>query len=78
MLSDLFADRILPFDAATAPAYADVLQRRERQGRPISIADVIVAGTCLAAGADLHATRNITDFTDVGLPLTNPWGASAL
>lgn len=73
LLTDLFADRILSFDSAAATVYADLLERRQRSGQPISTADAIIAATCLAAGTELLATRNTTDFTGIGLPLADPW-----
>ena len=72
MLSEDFDHRVVPFDETAAGHYADIVVRRERAGRPISMADAQIAATCRSHGA-LLATRNIDDFTDTGINITNPW-----
>jgi toxin FitB len=67
-----FTDRILAFDKGAAEHYGDVVSRRERSGRPISMADALIASICLSYHASL-ATRNASDFEGVGLELINPW-----
>ncbi len=72
MLNDDFDHRVVPFDETAAIHYADIVVRRERAGRPITMADAQIAATCRSHGAVL-ATRNIDDFTDTGITITNPW-----
>ena len=72
MLSEDFDDRVLPFDETAAAHYADIVVRRERAGRPISMADAQIAATCRSHRA-LLATRNIDDFDDTGLTIHDPW-----
>ncbi|WP_043840079.1 type II toxin-antitoxin system VapC family toxin [Muricoccus aerilatus] len=72
LLSEGFGDRVLPFDASGAAAYARARAARESAGRPIALADALIAGMALAHGASL-ATRNIDDFDQLGLTLLNPW-----
>jgi predicted nucleic acid-binding protein len=48
---------------------------RRRIGRPITMADACIAGTCVVHEAQL-ATRNIRDFEDLGLTLINPWSST--
>lgn len=67
-----FADDILAFDAAAAAVYAEIVDRRDRKGAPISAYDAQIAAICRAQGASL-ATRNVKDFTDVGVDLIDPW-----
>lgn len=67
-----FADQILPFDAASARHYADIVVERERDGTPITGFDAQIAGICRTHKAAL-ATRNTDDFTGLRLPLINPW-----
>jgi toxin FitB len=67
-----FTDRILAFDKSAAEHYGHVVSLRERSGRPISMADALIASVCLSYSASL-ATRNIADFEGVGLELINPW-----
>ncbi len=63
---------VLPFDAAAANAYADVLVMRERVGRPIHTADAQIAAICRARAATC-ATRNLVDFEGTGVQLVDPW-----
>ena len=72
MVSDDFEHRVAAFDEPAAPHYADIAVRRERAGRPISVADAQIAAICRSHDAVL-ATRNIDDFTETGIHLVNPW-----
>jgi predicted nucleic acid-binding protein len=72
LLDQTFADRILPFDGASAQRYADVVLGRRLAGRPISIADAQIAAIARGHGAPLM-TRNIRDFEHCDLSLINPW-----
>ncbi len=63
---------ILDFDSAAAERAANVRFVRESSGRPISTADAMIAGICLANGAAL-ATRNGRDFEGTGVPVVDPW-----
>ena len=69
-----FAGRVLPFDAAAAAHYAELVAERERQGRPISISDGQTAAICRSHGAAL-ATRNLRDFDATGIAVRDPWTA---
>jgi predicted nucleic acid-binding protein len=70
-----FADRILPFGAAAAARYADIVLARRRAGNPIEGFDALIAAIALAAGAGV-ATRDIGGFAGCGLSLIDPWTAS--
>jgi predicted nucleic acid-binding protein len=70
----LFAVRTLPFDAVATIAYARIVVRRERMGRPIAPMDAMIAAIALSHGAAL-ATRNVNDFADLGLELIDPFTA---
>jgi toxin FitB len=67
-----FGTRVLAFDKTAGEHYGHVVAQRERSGRPISMADALIASICLSYNASL-ATRNIADFEGVGLVLINPW-----
>lgn len=67
-----FTDRVLPFDAAAAVHYADVVVEREHAGAPIAGFDAQIAAICRSRGAAL-ATRNTVDFSRLGLALIDPW-----
>lgn len=67
-----FAEEVLPFDAVAATVYPEIVDRRDRQGTPISGYDAQIAAICRTHSARL-ATRNEKDFADVGVDLINPW-----
>lgn len=75
LLVETFAGYILAFDFDTSVYYADILEARTRGGRPISTFDAQIAAICRQYESVL-ATRNTADFTDTGIQLVNPWGAS--
>lgn len=66
--------RTLPFDPVAAAECATIRSVREAAGRPIALADAMIAATALAAEADAVATRD-KDFADVGVPVIDPWAA---
>jgi predicted nucleic acid-binding protein len=74
LLSEDFRDQILPFGLGAAAHYAEVAALREREGRPISMADALIAGICRHVNAHL-ATRNVKDFADTGVQVIDPWHA---
>jgi toxin FitB len=72
MLYEDLQGRIEVFDSAAAGWYADIVTARERQGRPIAMADAQIAAICASKHAAL-ATRNVKDFMNVGIELVDPW-----
>jgi predicted nucleic acid-binding protein len=72
LMEEAFAGRVIVFDSACAAAYAEVRVRCEKAGRPISVADAMIAATAVARDAIL-ATRNISDFAACGITVQNPW-----
>ena len=73
MFEEDFAGRILPFDSAAAPVFAEVVAVRRTAGRPISQFDAQIAAIARCHGARI-ATRNVGDFAGCAVDLTNPWG----
>ncbi len=69
---DVFADRVLPFDAAAADQYVDIVVGREQAGAPISGVDAQIAAICRCRRATL-ATQNTDDFSLLDLDLIDPW-----
>jgi toxin FitB len=67
-----FTEDVLAFDLAAATVYPEIVDHRDRQGRPISGYDAQIAAICRSNGATL-ATRNERDFAGVGVELINPW-----
>jgi predicted nucleic acid-binding protein len=71
----LFSDtpeRLLTFDAKAADRYGELGSARERSGRPISVADAIIASIVWVHRASL-ATRNTRDFLECGIQVVNPY-----
>lgn len=67
-----FRDRVLAFDEDAAMRYAQIVDARERSGRPIDGFDAQIAAICRVSGATL-ATGNLKDFLHVGVELVDPW-----
>ena len=72
ILTEDFHGRVFPFDERASVRYADVVADRERNGRPIGVADAQIAAICRDLGA-LLATRNTADFEETGVEFINPW-----
>ena len=72
LLSDVVADRILPFDRNAAETAAILSAQRVAVGRVIDRMDTLIAGIVVSRRATL-ATRNIRHFSDLDVPLINPW-----
>jgi predicted nucleic acid-binding protein len=75
MFNEDLGGRILPFDAAAADRYGEIVVARRLAGAPIEVFDALIAATALAAGASV-ATRDIGGFDGCGLKLINPWEAT--
>ncbi len=71
-LSILFSGRILAVTRAVAERWGVLDGERQLLGRPLPMADGLIAATALEHGLTL-VTRNEKDFTGLGLTLLNPW-----
>ena len=69
-----FPNRVLPFDSEAASAYAGIAAARRRLGRPIAQSDCQIAAIARLRGM-VVATRNVRDFSDIGVEVLNPWNA---
>jgi len=67
-----FAGRVLPFDSAAVPAYAELVATRRTSGRPISQFDAQIAAIARQHAMGV-ATRNVGDFAGCGVAVINPW-----
>ena len=74
--SDLFDDRVLPFDRTSAYEFGRVLARRASVGRPIATMDAMIAAIALSHRMAV-ATRDVIDFDDLGLNVINPFEPAA-
>lgn len=64
--------RVLPYDRHSADVYAQFRVARERTGRPVADADLMIAAISHTHHSPI-ATRNIRDFSRLGLDTINPW-----
>jgi len=71
VLTDDIGGRMAPFDTAAAVYSAALMASRHKQGRPVELRDTMIAGIALACHATL-ATRNISHFEDLSVPVVNP------
>lgn len=69
-----FEGRVLPFDHTAAEAAGRIASQRRREGRPVEIRDLEIAGIATARKATL-ATHNIRHFDGMDLTLIDPWSA---
>ena len=63
---------VLDYDGPAADAQARFSAMRRAQGRPVALADAMIAGIAYSRGAAL-ATRNVRDFEGCGVALIDPW-----
>ena len=67
-----YGDQIIPVDRREAEQAAVMRAQARRLGRVLYLADALIAGTAKAHDLSL-ATRNVMDFNDLGVEVTNPW-----
>lgn len=71
-LLETHRSRILHYDTGSARVHARIRAERQAQGHPLGSEDGMIAAICLHHNVPL-ATRNVSDFRDLGLTLVNPW-----
>lgn len=70
---DLFTGRCLDYSCKAASYYADIALSAKRQGRPMSVEDMMIAAVAQAQNG-LLVTRNTKDFEFLpDIRLFNPW-----
>jgi len=72
LIMEVLQSHILPFDQPAAELAAEITARLHNKDRTIESPDCQIAGIALSKKASL-ATRNTSDFADIGLVLINPW-----
>ena len=72
--SDLFADRVLAFDADAVRSYAELAVAARAAGKGFSLADGYIAAIARARGF-IVATRDVAPFQALGITVINPWEA---
>lgn len=71
-IEQLYAGRILAFDADTARIWGELMSNAQSKGRPLTPQDGQIAATAIQHGLHLM-TRNVSDFQVTGVMLINPW-----
>lgn len=72
ILESRFAHSLLPVDVATARMWGRIVGERARKGKAISLADGLLAATAIVHGL-VMVTRNKRDFTELDIPILDPW-----
>jgi toxin FitB len=72
VLVDKIEKRVARFDTVAAQHAGDLMAMRHKKGRPGELRDTMIGGIVLACHAKL-ATRNISHFEDLSVPVVNPW-----
>jgi predicted nucleic acid-binding protein len=67
-----FEGRILPLTKAIAEIWGALSAQRKLAGKPLSMADGLIAATTLEHGLTL-VTRNVKDFEQLGVKILNTW-----
>lgn len=71
---DLFHQRILSFCPQSANYYPKIVIQRKKQGKPILMADALIASIALANHLTI-VSRNVKDFNGIDdLMIFNPFG----
>ena len=73
-LPEWFEGRILPVDQSIADRWGLLRAQAQMKGRPLSVIDALLAATALQHNLTL-VSRNVSDFSVVGLAIVNPWEA---
>ena len=74
LVSEDLGNRVLDFDLSAALEAAALAATRQKAGRPVDLRDTQIAGIALARKASI-ATRNVSHFEDLKVPVLNPWSA---
>ena len=69
-----FGSRVLAVDRSIADRWGVLRAQAQRNGRPVSVVDGLLAATALEHRLSL-VSRNVGDFASVGLAVFNPWEA---
>lgn len=73
---ELFESRILSLDRAAAYEFGRIQARRVSLGRPMSTMDALIAAIT-ASNRMAIATRDVSDFAELGLDIINPFEPAA-
>jgi len=68
-----FHNRVLPVTSAVADRWGVLDGQCQLRGTPLNTADGMIAATAIEHGLTV-VTRNLKDFSGLGVDLFNPWG----
>ncbi len=71
-LPEWFGANLLPITRTIADQWGRITARARKSGITLATADGLIAATALEHGLTL-VTRNVRDFTSLGVSLFNPW-----
>src|SRR5271157_376752 len=71
-LPEWFEGRILPVDQSIADRWGLLRAQAQMKGQPLSVIDALLAATALQHNLTI-VSRNVSDFSIVGLAVVNPW-----
>jgi predicted nucleic acid-binding protein len=74
LIAEDLENRVLDFDTTAATEAANLAATRQRAGHPVDMRNTQIAGIALARRASI-ATRNVSHFPDLKVPVVNPWEA---
>jgi predicted nucleic acid-binding protein len=67
-----FDGRIYPLDSELMISWGKIYARLARSGKPLSVMDSLIGVTGVYHNAVI-VTRNVDDFTPIGVEVINPW-----
>lgn len=67
-----YDEHILSIDRQMALSAAKLRRQAEKSGATLHLADALIAATALTHDLTI-ATRNVSDFDGLAIPLANPW-----
>lgn len=73
LFEDLYAGRILPYDATAAYAYGMHVGRAKLNGNPIGKGDGQIAAIAISNNYAPVATRDTSPFIQLGVDVIDPW-----
>jgi len=73
-LPEWFEGRILLVDQPIADRWGVLRAQAQMKGRPLSVIDALLAATAIQHNLTI-VSRNVSDFSVVGLAVVNPWEA---
>jgi len=68
-----FHNRVLPVTSAVADRWGVLDGQCQLRGTPLNTVDGMIAATAIEHGLTV-VTRNVKDFSGLGVDLFNPWG----